>query len=442
MDFRSRQRIRDFPQRDPEQSPLHKVLATHLETFLSRNELDPSHAGLPAFVHRELREAVTCGIFANGFARVHCPTCSRDHFVAFSCKGRGFCPSCGGRRMAESAAHLTDHVIPDVPVRQWVVTFPWRIRFLLARDRALLCATRRSILRLLLAATRKRAGFRARHSAHGGAVCHVQRFGSALNLNLHLHALLLDGAYTATPSGLPTFHPAPPPTDDEVADLLRLIRDCVARILMRAGIDDPHASGESFTQLDFINAASIQGRTALGVEHESKLKRLGIPTTSARDAPTRRAPLCSALEGFSLHAAVSVPYRRRDRLERLCRYITRPALASTRLTLDRRGNVLLKLKRPFRDGTSHFSFTPLAFLERLAALVPPPRAHLLTYHGVLAPASTLCSRAVPTPPPRPLRSKGLSESSCDPRNSWAELMKRVFALCWGVHLSGRRAKRT
>jgi hypothetical protein len=56
-----------------------------------------------------------------GFARFRCGACGLDRLVAFSCKGRGFCPSCGGRRMAERAAHLVDHVFPDVPVRQWVL---------------------------------------------------------------------------------------------------------------------------------------------------------------------------------------------------------------------------------------------------------------------------------------------------------------------------------
>ena len=90
--------------------------------------------GLPAFVEREFREFLTWGCLAAGFARFRCRACGADRLVAFSCKGRGFCPSCGGRRMTERAAHLVDHVFPEVPIRQWVLTLPVRLRYVLALD--------------------------------------------------------------------------------------------------------------------------------------------------------------------------------------------------------------------------------------------------------------------------------------------------------------------
>jgi hypothetical protein len=69
---------------------------------------------------------------------------------------------------------------------------------------------------------------------------------------------------------------------------------------------------------------------------------------------------------------------------------------------------------------------PLPSVALLNSAIPCPRAHQLTYHGALAPASTIRSRIVPRPPERPLRGKGLAADACDPRYSWAELMKRVF----------------
>ncbi|ARX22851.1 hypothetical protein AM393_28980 (plasmid) [Klebsiella pneumoniae] len=65
-----------------------------------------------------------------GFLRVRCESCHAEHLVAFSCKRRGFCPSCGARRMAESAALLVDEVLPEQPMRQWVLSFPFQLRFL------------------------------------------------------------------------------------------------------------------------------------------------------------------------------------------------------------------------------------------------------------------------------------------------------------------------
>ena len=88
---------------------------------------------------------------------------------------------------------------------------------------------------------------------------------------------------------------------------------------------------------------------------------------------------------FSLHANVYCGPEQRDKLEKLCRYVARPAVAEERLKLKGNGDVLLRLKKPYSDGTSHLVFSPMEFLEKLAALVPPPRAHLTRFHGVLAP---------------------------------------------------------
>ena len=90
----------------------------HLETFLAEARARSDGDGLPRFVERELREFLTCGQLARGFARFRCDDCRADLLVAFSCKGRGFCPSCTGRRMASLAAHLVDDVLGGLPVRQ------------------------------------------------------------------------------------------------------------------------------------------------------------------------------------------------------------------------------------------------------------------------------------------------------------------------------------
>jgi hypothetical protein len=120
----------EYARRLPEQSVLYGVVQAELETFLAR-----AHASeriVPRFVERELRGFLRCGILAHGFVRVHCDDCGLDRVVAFSCKGRSFCPSCGGRRMADTAAHLVDRVLPEVPVRQWVLSLPFGLRYRLA----------------------------------------------------------------------------------------------------------------------------------------------------------------------------------------------------------------------------------------------------------------------------------------------------------------------
>lgn len=89
---------------------------------------------MPEHVERESRRYLECGILAHGFARARCGQCGHDFLIAFSCKGRGVCPSCNARRMVETAAHLTDRVLPDLPLRQWVLAVPKHLRYFLQRD--------------------------------------------------------------------------------------------------------------------------------------------------------------------------------------------------------------------------------------------------------------------------------------------------------------------
>jgi hypothetical protein len=114
----------DYRRRTPETEPLYQVLAGHLETFLERTRA--SDRQLPAHVECELGAYLECGILACGFVRLRCQDCGHSRAVAFPCKRRGFCPSCLGRRMADTAARLTDQVLPHAPVRQWILSLPLR----------------------------------------------------------------------------------------------------------------------------------------------------------------------------------------------------------------------------------------------------------------------------------------------------------------------------
>jgi hypothetical protein len=145
-------------------------------------------------------------------------------------------------------------------------------------------------------------------------------------------------------------------------------------------------------------------------------------------------PLCANAQGFSLHAAVRCGADDRQRLEQLCRYVTRPAIANERLQLNRAGQVVLRLKTAWHDGTTHIVMSPLEFMQRLAALVPRPRLHLIRFHGVLAPNAKLRAQVIPAGPED---GEGTSASaSAEPacayhraaRLSWARLLKRVFAI--------------
>ncbi len=132
------------------------------------------------------RTRLKCGRLEHGFLRVRCTTCHAERLVAFSCKRRGFCPSCGARRMTESAALLVDEVLPAEPIRQWVLSVPFPLRFLFAAEPAAMGRVLAIVYRAMANALIRKAGL-TRATGQTGAVTLIQRFGSALNLNIHFH---------------------------------------------------------------------------------------------------------------------------------------------------------------------------------------------------------------------------------------------------------------
>ena len=120
-----------------------------------------------------------------------------------------------------------------------------------------------------------------------------------------------------------------------------------------------------------------------------------LQTLPACDPDDLLADTLGKVAGFSLHAGVAAKARERNKLERLCRYITRPAVSEKRLPLTAHGKVRYELKTPYRDGTTHVIFEPLDFISRLVALVPKPRVNLTRYHGIFAPNSSLRARVTP-----------------------------------------------
>ncbi len=207
--------------RQPEQTALYQIVQQHLEAFLE--EARERYArGLPRYVEQELRAYLKCGILAHGFARAECRRCGEPLLVAFSCKRRGVCPSCNARRMHNTAAHLVDRVFADVPLRQWVLTVPFDLRMLLARNAAAFGAMCRIQAEELLAFHERRAreagiGKRRGESVRGAGVSFPQRFGGSLNLNTHNHAAFVDGVFVIESGSTPvaisqaTFHELPPP---------------------------------------------------------------------------------------------------------------------------------------------------------------------------------------------------------------------------------------
>lgn len=184
--------VRRYERHRPEHTLLYRLVGQHYPEFA---EAMGAHGKpLPGDVEREFEHYLKCGRLEHGFLRVRCEDCHAERLVAFSCKRQGFCSSCGAWRMAKSAALLVDDILLPLPMSQWVVTFPHPLRFLFATCPEVMTRVLGIVYRTLAGHRIKQAGFNQR-DACSGAVTLIQRFGSALNLNPHLHMLLLDGIY-------------------------------------------------------------------------------------------------------------------------------------------------------------------------------------------------------------------------------------------------------
>ena len=338
-----------------------------------------------------------------------------------------------GRRMAETAALLIEHRLPEVPWRQWVLSFEGPMAMRLGYDRALLgrvCQRfARRMMQTLRARTKRAHGLRSSGSLHPGVLIVVQRFRSDLGLYVHLHALVTDGCFEAPamPNEAVVFRPAAGLCEQ---DLLRTLQR------LHGDIEEHLEDGDS-EPVDEALVACVQ---------------LALPQRAVGPSPCESRPCSPMLVrgfGMQLHAAVTVDGRDRKRLERVCRYLLRPpfALEAVQRTAD--GQVRVHFKKPNRFGATYAQMSPHTFLARLCALVPPPRAHTVVYYGVLSAHHGLRSAVVPRaeePAPEPKQlalfvPRGHVElpatttlldaqlrDAAPSRLSWMTLLARVFRI--------------
>jgi hypothetical protein len=304
--------------------------------------------------------------------------------------------------MADTAAHWVDRVLPEVPIRQWVLTLPYPLRYRCAYDSKLTSQVLRAFVRSLFAGLRRRARSKwGVHAQQCGSITFIQRFGSALNMNVHFHALVLDGAYSFAPGrgNPPRFLALPPPGASEVARVLAGTARRIQRVVEVHDSGDADALERDEPLLSLLAAASLRTCIATGPDRGKPWRRLGDRVEPRETAEAEVDPEASErvpqFGGMSLHADVAVPARDRKRLERLCRYVARPPLANERLEEQPDGRIALRLKTRWRDGTTHVLMERSELIERLVPLIPPPRAHQVRYHGILAPCASVRDLIVP-----------------------------------------------
>ncbi len=248
--------------------------------------------------------------------------------LAFSCKCRGFCPSCGARRMAQQAAHLLDHVLPDAPVRQWVLTLPFELRYLSAYDAEACSAIRRIYMRSIFDWQKRVGKAMGVHYPAPGAVNVMQRFDSALRLNVHFHSIVIDGVYGDEED--PILHETPAPSPEELGEILTQIQKRVLRYLQRRNMLEEGefrpVVGEEDQALAGLASAALMGPRTIGAKAAAWITHLGRDPHA--EVTFARGKHSAALHGFSLYAGPRIDPCATHRIEKLARYIARPPIAT------------------------------------------------------------------------------------------------------------------
>jgi len=438
-----------YERRRPETSILYQLVSEHMETFFKTVESRPKGRVFPSYVRKEFQGYLNCGRLDQGFLKLVCDGCEKTHLLAFSCKMRGFCPSCGARRMCQTAAYLVDRVLPYAPYRQYVVSFPFAMRYWLSSKPRLTTAIVGIINHSIMKYTERRAKEIGYSDVKTGTVTFLQRFGGFINLNLHAHILVLDGFYhRPDPNRSPKFVPLPPPTDEEVAGLCEMIARRVIRCLQRKELlpkdgdlvdgykpakDDLH---DFYPPMAESVMASCQQQIAFGERAGQPLrfKGYGSGFGSPGEKAIRQSRRCATANGHSLHCNVAVAADKRQHLEQLLRYMARSSISLTRLSQEDDGQVVYKLKKAFR-GKTHLVLSPLEFMEKLSALIPPARMHMNRHHGVFAPNAEWRKLVVVEglgkliaeslgEVPKPARPK--RELPKEERYTWAMMLRRTY----------------
>jgi len=323
-----------------------------------------------------------CGILENGFARVRCTECRKDMLVAFSCKSRGLCPSCGAKRAAETANRLREDVLEWVGHAQWVFTVPKMLRLYFLRHRELLgdlCRAAWQTVREMIVAG-------AGEQIRPGMVAVIQTFGSTINFHPHVHAIVSRGGWTEGGQWVPV-----PWVDRHAAELL--FRHKVLTLLRNTGLID-------------------EERIALLLSWKHT--------------------------GFSVHNSVSVQPEDAGATERLVRYIMRAPVSQERMELDPDlAQVRLRPKAAADDERPKNELErldPDEAVARILAQIPEPRKHLIHNYGHYANAARAkrereaaaspdsAAPAVPAPAP----SEPDSAERKAARKRWANLIRHIY----------------
>ncbi len=323
--------------------------------------------------------------------------------------------------MANTAAAIVDRVLPDVPVRQYVLTLPYELRRLAAFKADVLTALGRIFVEAIFASCRGGAQRNGVDDAQCGSITFVHRAGS-LNLNVHFHVTVLDGVFTRDAGAGVLFHPAAAPTREDLDAIVLRVRDRSLAWLRRRGYLDARSLEERSNEPTAQTALDACAAIAIGRGQVATLPNADTANDDDDDdhgqAPDKPAlALAVDKDGFNLHAGVRVEAGDDLGRERLARYGCRPPLSLERLRRLPGGRVAYRLKHVSRGRGKHRVMSAMEFMARLSAIIAPPRYPLVRYAGVLGPRSAWRKDIVPKPRERPPACDGVAGGPSDDKTA-------------------------
>ena len=370
-----------IPSHAPYGTVLWAFIQLHFEAWLVYRKRIRRY--VPKYVRQAFRNFLRCGNPAHGFTILGCPTGHYSRYIAYRCKGRGFCIYCLLIRQRELGERLINRIIGNVPVRHLVLCFPPAFRFIIGYDKALLDGGFAALAQAMFNHQRRAAVEQFGvpwERIHPGCAEVAHRESANLDTNHHVHGIFPDGVFIEREDGTLEFHKLPRPSDAEIAAIAHEACLVFCAALKRRG----------FWQTTAASTDVVEGLLSLPKARTQRLKFFG---QAAKDSEGGVAPVNGAY-AFHLFVGNAIEVEERPQLQQLVDYVLAPPFLDKQFRINGQGNLVFQLKRRRHDTSAEVEFEPNEALDRFAELVPRPNANTVRYFGVYAPRSKLRKQAI------------------------------------------------